>query len=323
MDGPRLHLPRRGAQTLNDAAIEEVLRELDGEEARASLERDPYWPKWVSPWWKMLLLHEMGMARRIPASIVRKMAEALNAHYLRHFPARPAEMPADRDPRRHVACHCALGSMYQVLFAHGVDVDRELPWIRPWFLRYQLPDGGLNCDERAYTKLVPKSSIVSTLPPLEAVLLCTNRALTPDEERFVDAGANYLIEHRLYRSTQTGGVIDESWLELCFPRFYQYDLLRGLLWLAEWSARRRKPIPRRAIEEPVGLMRAKAKNRLVEAERVWYAAVRTLNFSGDGSWVSVEADTFPLLDRMSSPGTPNPWLTQQWVRVTELLSRGV
>jgi hypothetical protein len=28
--------------------------------ALESIEADPYWPKWDSPWWQMLLLHEMA-----------------------------------------------------------------------------------------------------------------------------------------------------------------------------------------------------------------------------------------------------------------------
>ena len=53
--------------------------------------------------------------------------------------------------------------MYQVLFACGVDIDGRAPWIRAWFLRYQLPDGGLNCDEKAYAGSGGASSIQSTV----------------------------------------------------------------------------------------------------------------------------------------------------------------
>ena len=56
-----------------------------------------------------------------------------------------------------------------VLGAAGVDRDRVFPWMRPWFPQYQLADGGLNCDERVYTRETPRSSFLSTLPPLEAV----------------------------------------------------------------------------------------------------------------------------------------------------------
>ena len=43
--------------------------------------------------------------------------------------------------------------MFQVLAASGIDVERALPWIKPWFVRYQMADGGLNCDEAAYRQL--------------------------------------------------------------------------------------------------------------------------------------------------------------------------
>ena len=62
------------------------------------------------------------------------------------LPDPPGRVPGGADPHRDVSCHCALGSIHQVLAACGVDVDRALPWIRPWFVRYQMADGGLNCD---------------------------------------------------------------------------------------------------------------------------------------------------------------------------------
>jgi hypothetical protein len=35
---------------------------LQSDEALESIEKDPYWPKWNSPWWHMLLLHEIDLA---------------------------------------------------------------------------------------------------------------------------------------------------------------------------------------------------------------------------------------------------------------------
>ncbi|NUN47500.1 MAG: hypothetical protein HUU15_01555 [Candidatus Brocadiae bacterium] len=296
---------------------------LASPEAAAAMDLDPYWPKWTSPWWRMTTLWELGLASLIPEAAARKLADAINRHYLHRFPIPPETLPDGCDPYRNVMCHCALGTAFQVLSACGIDPDINLPWAREWFLKYQLGDGGLNCDERAYAKVPGKSSVVSTLPPLEAVLRCTNRAFTPEEERFLDGGARYLIDHRLYRSIRTGGVIHEDWLELCFPRFYHYDLLRGLSFLAEWSARRGKPIPRRVIEEPLGLLRAKMKEWKLSTERVACAGGTTLQQGGDGRWVGgVEADTFELLDRVSAPGAPNLQLTGEWKRVREHLGRG-
>lgn len=303
-------------------AVQSTVEYLESPAAAAQLEKDPYWPKWDAPWWRMLLLQEMGLAARIPKTAVEKLAEAVSRHFIQFFPFRESELPKGVHPMRHVPCHCALGSVYQVLHGAGFDVDRALPWIRPWFLKYQLPDGGLNCDERAYTKENPKSSVVSTLPPLEAVLRCTHHSFTPEETRFLDNGARYLLDHRLYRSIETGGVINEEWLELGFPRFYFYDILRGLRFVVEWAKRRNKLLPGRAVEEPLGLIRAKMKGGMLEASRVCHAGVKTLAEGGDGEWVRVDPETFELLDRVSSPMAPNPWLTQEWNRVRELLGPG-
>src|SRR5438552_3397696 len=149
-----------------DEAVKETVRFLESSEARESLRRDPYWPKWDSPWWRMTLLWELGLTQLIPVSCVEAMAGALSGHYLPFLPLDASELPAGADPHRHVACHCAVGTMLQVLEARGMDTDATLPWMRHWLLRYQLPDGGLNCEAAAYSGS-RKSSFLSTLPALE------------------------------------------------------------------------------------------------------------------------------------------------------------
>ena len=242
---------------------------LSSEQALRSIAQDPYWPKWDSPWWHMMLLWELGLVKKIPDVAIRGMIQALNTHYERFLPIRIEEIPVGRDKIRHFPCHCGLGTIYQVLFAYGVDVDSELPWIRPWLLKYQLPDGGLNCDESAYVGS-KKSSIVSTLPPLEAVLFCTSRPLSDEESAFLDRGAQYLVAHKLFRSANgERKVINTDWLKLCFPRFYEYDVLRGLTFLIRWSQVRCKPIPLEAISEVLDMLHDRFQ--MVKSSRnVWF-----------------------------------------------------
>ena len=57
---------------------------------------------------------------------------------LHFFPTHPGERPPGTDMHRDVACHCALGCMAHVLAACGVEVWRVLPWVLPWFARYQV-----------------------------------------------------------------------------------------------------------------------------------------------------------------------------------------
>lgn len=303
--------------------LDETLAYLASDEAEASIEADPYWPKWDAPWWRMILLHEMGLARRIPARAIETLVRVLPAHCLHTFPFRIEEVPPGIDPVRQIACHCQLGTGYSMLSAAGVDVDAALPWIRPWFLRYQLPDGGLNCDEAAYTRPAPRSSIVSTLPPLEAVLFHTPRPFTAAEEGFVDRGAAYILERRLWRSVSRGGApMDERFAQLCFPRFYLYDLLRGLAWLARWAEARDRSLPREAVREAVDLIERQVHDGALAPARRAIEGVTTLRRAPDGTWRRGEpASTFPLLDAVSAPGVPSPYLARAWAELAPRLGR--
>lgn len=138
--------------------IEETLRWLDSDMALALMAQDAYWPKWETPWWRMLLLYELEPSLPLPERIVQELVDSLNKKLHHTFPILASELPEGIDPQ--IPCHCQIGNMGQVLAANGVDLDQALPWIRPWMLRYQLPDGGLNCDETAYNRPHPHSSVV-------------------------------------------------------------------------------------------------------------------------------------------------------------------
>ncbi len=303
-----------------EAALQETIAHLASDEAEAEVRRDPYWPKWNAPWWRMTLLWELGRPELIPARAVRLMVEALNGHYLHVFPLTPAEVPPGLDTVRHAACHCALGTMAQVLHACGIDVDREVPWIRPWVLRYRLPDGGLNCDETVYGREVPHSSIVSTLPCAEAMLLCTARPFTPEEESFLSGVARYLGRRRLARSLSKGlAVIDPAWYEPCFPRFYGYDVLRGLRFLARHAAK----TGARLDPDEVGEAAAALERSMAAAGRGayvprWSYEGLTTHFREEASGLwrgGAPARSFALLDAARRPEVAGPILAREWADV--------
>jgi hypothetical protein len=303
---------------------------LTSDAALRSLEDDAYWPKWDSPWWHMLLLHELGEARRIPGRVVDKLVEALDALPLHIFPIHPEDSPPGTDPYRDSQCHCALGCITQVLNACGVDVDARLPWIKPWFVRYQMADGGLNCDSTAYlvTGECP-SSMVGTIAPFEAMLLGPWSA---EQTAFLDRGADFLVGRGLRFGSQSvhNGVERErepSWLMPCFPRFYYYDVLRGAAALARWSAAAGKRVPLRAFAGVVEHLVAAFPDGLVRIGRRAYEGIGTLQ-KGDAGWGRVpEASRFPLLEQVSAVGDVSPPLTRQWAEtrrtLLELVERGL
>ncbi|MEO8553143.1 MAG: hypothetical protein ABI678_24390 [Kofleriaceae bacterium] len=299
---PEAHVPRSAAIT---DAIGASVAYLASDAALRSIELDPYWPKWDSPWWHMLVLHELGETQRIPRQITEAMTAGLD-RMLHFFPIQADEAPG-ADLHRDVACHCALGTMVPLLAACGIDVERALPWVAPWFARYQLADGGLNCDEKAYLVAGESpSSMVATVPAFELLLSHPGPAL--------DRAAHFLIERALVHGSSTVHNAAErdaapSWQELAFPRFYFYDILRGLTALSRW----RGPIPRAAIEPAVTAMCTRFPDGVVRIGRQAIAGRGTLIPTADHSpSPRGTPTTFPLLDAVSVVGAPSEALTREW-----------
>jgi hypothetical protein len=283
---------------------------LSSAKAQDSLSADPYWPKWDSPWWHMQTLWELGRADAIPPEAAKAMLEAVATRYVPFFPNPREPMPPGKDVARESLCHCALGNMYQVLRDCGLDVDARAPWARHWFLRYQLPDGGLNCDEKAYVS-GGASSIQSTLPALEAVLRGAKGSHTPAEEAFLDKGAAYLIERRLAHR-RAGPVMDPDFLKVCFPRFYDYDILRGLAFLVEWVIVREGKVPAESVAAAMKALAGRFPDGVIKVERPGLPVEPTLALRG-GTWTPRQpASTFALLDHCRRPGTPIPALSKAW-----------
>ena len=309
----------------HESLIADAIAYLGSEEAAQSLQANAYWPKWNSPWWQMALLYEMGAADIIPKTAVAGMTKAIQAQLAPFFFSEDA--PSGLDPALNLPCHCQLGNIYQILAACGVDMDQALPWARPWFLRYQMPDGGLNCDESAYRSSPPASSIVGTIAPLEAVLYFARRPLTAEEEQFLDRGAHCLLARQLRHGCSVEHnaeerLDEEKWLKPCFPRFYLYDVLRGLRFVLRWSEALKRPLPADAIVEVVAHLCKVSSDGTVRIGRLSYEGVGTRERNPSGEWVRAErASRFPLLDEVSSIGQVSPYLTVECGESLSLLRR--
>jgi hypothetical protein len=324
-----------------DRAIGHSVEYLASDAAQRSLDADTYWPKWDSPWWHMLLLHELGETRRIPERAVTKMIEGLNALRIKIFPIRPEDFPSGADPHRDCSCHCAVGSIYQVLAACGVDVDSAVPWIPPWLVSYQMADGGLNCDSDAYLQADEcPSSMVGTVPIFEAMLLgardlprpqqpmisaprTARREWTPAERAVVDRAAAFLIDRELTQGSRSRWNAVErdaapAWLDLCFPRFYLYDVLRGLAALVRWAESGAGSIPQDAVRGVIEHLVGAFPDGVVRPRRRAQLGMRTLALR-DGAWTREPASTFPLLDVTSVLGEPSEALTRSWSATRRVL----
>lgn len=298
------------------AEIADSVRYLASGAALESLAIDTYWPKWNSPWWHMVLLHELGEARRIPERTVAALVDGLNALPIKIFPIRPEDAPG-ANRARDSSCHCALGNVDQLLGACGVDVDAALPWIRPWYPRYQMADGGMSCDETAY--LVDgecPSSVTSTIAPFEAVL-----GAPPSSERkaFLDRAAAFFVARELRLGSPTVHNAGERAvapirMAPCFPRFYFYDVLRGLAALVRWAGSSGGEIPLRAVAVVVEHLVRSFPDGVVRLQRQATARCPTTwrQRPGGDEWARGPTDSFPLLEAASALGRPSAAATRQW-----------
>ena len=303
--------------------IADSVRYLESAAALRSIGEDTYWPKWNSPWWHMLLLWELGEARQIPVRIARAMVDGLNALPIKIFPIHPGDTPPGVDVHRGSSCHCALGSMYQVLASCGIDVDTELPWAKPWFLRYQMSDGGFTCDGDAYLASECPSSMVGSIAPFEAMLL---GEWAPEQRAFLERGAMFLIRRKLTLGSDTIFNAAErdaapAWRQPCFPRLYFYDVLRGLSALVRWAEKAGTTLPIEAIDGVMMHISTTFPDGVIRVQRRAYEQPTTLARRTDGTWHREPASRFPLLEATSIVGEPCEVLTNQWNQIRQAVWR--
>jgi hypothetical protein len=297
----------------NTIGVDSSLKYLSSPEALDVLDKSGYWPKWDGPWWHMSLLHELGETKRIPEVAILKLVEVMNSIPQKEFP-----VDDGADPNEPYPCHCQIGNIYQILWAYGVNVDEELSWMRPYMLKYQMADGGLNCEYEAYcvTDECP-SSMVGTIAVFEALLFCVSRLHTAEELSFLDKAAGFLIARKLSLGSDTVHNAEEResakvWSDLCFPRFYFYDILRGLNALLHWAEFFGKIIPLDSVSSVLDILSAKYLDGRATIERQAFANKMSKRLTVDGKWERTAALTFELLDNSSRVGNLSSVLSKQW-----------
>ncbi len=193
---------------------------------------DVYWPKWKATVWALILLAEMGFDGKLP--VVRRGCE----YFLRVMDGQDRSWPppdsSENDAQgqwpawRSVWEPCVTGNMARTLIMLGFGEDRRVREMLEWLVRYQLSDGGWNCESGPWGKNVFHSSFMSTIEPLWAFSALPSQKWPKGGREAVERGCEFMLMHRLYKSDKTGRVIHEWWTKLHFPLFYFYDILHGL-----------------------------------------------------------------------------------------------
>ena len=242
-----------------------------------------YSPKWTSSTYTLLLLRQIGIPpdeprARIGAGLV--IDQMLGAQRDDAFERKLAVM--DR---------CIAGMILELAVYFGFS-DARVDALVDNLLAERMPDGGWNC-RRGRVPKTHHSSFHTTFNALEGLRDWIERrgGSRLDEVLAAERGAlELLLRHRLFKSDQTGAVIDYRFALLSFPYRWHYDLLRGLDYFARANAPRD---PR--LEDAIG--------RLVELRRA------------DGAWPLQYKYTGKAFFDMEKLGKPSRWNTLRALRV--------
>ena len=133
--------------------------------------------------------------------------------------------------------------------------------------------------------------------------------------RSLNQGAKYLLKQKLFRKASNGEVIRQDWLEIKFPRFYEYDFLRGYYFLAKWREHSGFMIPEELTDEVEELVSRQLTDNSIQLKRYNLFDKRSYNPHSDGTWKFEGAAEFDLMKAVSFDGSINEPLTKIWNEV--------
>jgi len=184
--------------------------------------------KWNGPHWVLYTLAELGLpgtdTRLYP--LLQQDLEWLFSNQRIGWVTQRTRKAGGSPPR---ACGTMESTTIFSMLTLGLKYDR-ITTLVDRLLEWQWPDGGWNCDMNPSAGI---SSFHETLLPLRALTLFASKSGDPRVKRAVDRAAEVFLQRRLFRRLKDGSVMDPTFLQLHFPRYWHYDVLGGLLALVE------------------------------------------------------------------------------------------
>lgn len=192
------------------------IRLLDAQDPEGTWAGGLYTPKWTSTTYTLLLLRRLGLTPATKGAIAGCRRLLDDAAWF--------EGGVSYWSSRKFAERCVNGMVLSVASYFDVP-DRRVTSIAELLLGVPLADGGWNCEDyRGATH----SSFHTTISVLEGLLEWKRRSGTSEADAAIARGQEFLLQHEMFKSHRTGGVINEAWTAFHFPPRWHYDVLRGL-----------------------------------------------------------------------------------------------
>ena len=312
---------------LKASDLDELKEVIESEKALQMIERDVYWPKWDSPWWYMLLLDETSRLAEIPVPVFKELLTCADRQFLKIFPVREEDVDGPVNGHTEVMCFCFFGGLMKLAAKLEFDVFAHVPWAKDWVNRYQLPDGGYNCDESVYTGS-GKSSLISTTVMLEGMIEYARFSPQPDIfATNMQKAVSYLLKHQLFLTSKGQPVEGTTWDKVIFPRFYEFDFTRSLEAVLDFLLLTGKKVRGIAVEKALALLNKKIAARLDHSEKPWLSEEKTVSYYIEKPIPFKDMANVPLVMKLLNSSSPNEFVPAMLARVAkkheEAKSRGL
>jgi hypothetical protein len=310
-----------GVLTAND--LHEVKELLAGEQAKMMIERDVFWPKWDSPCWYFQLLEETNQLDEVSLDTFKELLMVADRQFLHEFPVSEEEVPENLNPYTEILCFCFLGSLMRLSAKLDFDIFAWLPWAKAWINRYQLPDGGYNCDEAAYFGS-GKGSIISTTVMLEGMLAYVKYNDNYDEfGENIEKAVSYLLKHHIYLNLDGQEIAGVQWDKIIFPRFYEFDFSRGLEVVLDFVLQTGKKVRRKNMEKAIELLHEKIAKGVDHSEKQWLSDEKTISYYIEVPALFEDYANNPLIMKKLNSTAPNPYVGKRLQAIAEKLEKAI
>ena len=270
----------------------------------AGVPQENVYDKWHGAHWVLADLADLGYPRgasELEPLCDRVADQWLGDRYYLEFDAKSKASAYGREgvpimEGRYRRCGSQQGNALRSMVQLGLADDRA-DKLAERLLHWQWPDGGWNCDRNPSADT---SSFMETLTPMRGLAAYARLRNDKTAGAAARAAAEVFLSRDLFRRRSDGSPIEPSFLKLHFPLYWHYDILGGLVAMAEMDL--------------LGDERCEPALDLLESKRLadggWPAEAKFYSTSEEPRSNTAVVDWGGSISKRM-----NPWVTAQALRV--------
>jgi len=202
------------------------------------IREEQVYAKWRGAHWTLAMLSEIGYPAGDESLLSMRdqvLDRWLDSSFFKEFESNKA-IPKHRSPEgvpcirgRYRRCGSQQGNALYSITRLGL-ADTRSDKLAERLMHWQWPDGGWNCDRNPTAHV---SSFNESLHPMLGLAAHADRTGDEAARKAALNAAEIFLCRRLYKRRTDGSIITVHWIRPKYPRYWHYDMLGGLVAMAE------------------------------------------------------------------------------------------